>query len=175
MSAIALLWLFVAVFLEVAAPVAYGSAQCPKVLYMDDVNITKMGFGPEDAKLWQEAGINGVFIEGLMPAWQIPLCTNYCADRIELIARFQKLFGEHGITDNFMYVTIPRPGEPPFHWESQNDRDQVVRNFRTGAASARKAGLKGIALDLESYTKGFWNRNDTIPNKPELIQSLGHA
>lgn len=151
-----------------------AAAACPKILLVPGVDVDR-GNLDRDAAYWHDVGIDGFLLRNVMESWM----SRIDPDKARKVEEFQRTFGQAGISSNFIKVSIFRQGL--FRWREQGDYQAVVQNFRDAAALAKRAGLKGIALDFEPYgtdhdpEHGFWRPEAEVPDKRERVYKMGVA
>ena len=142
---------------------------CPKLLMFDGLDISKYQ-DETQARYWgQEIGIQGFFINNVMPGWETSKGDDEKSAGYQAMKQFQELYSKYGVTDNFIKVASNKPHD----WRDPVAQDRVVSNFRQAAHLARFAGLKGLALDLEPQAKGLWEIDPTFPEKSKSVRILG--
>jgi hypothetical protein len=147
------------------------SSQCPSVLMFDGVDVSKDTIESK-AKYWgEDVGVDGFFLNNVMASWEVTVPNDENSPDYVRLKHFQDLYARHGIDQNFIKISIYKP----IDWKNATERDRDVDNFRRAAHLARFAGIPGIALDLESYAKGFWEVDPNDPAKPETIYQTGKA
>lgn len=150
---------------------AADTGRCPSVIMFDGVDIVK-DTNENKAKYWgDEVGINGFLVNHVMPGWETTVPEGDSSAVAVNLKRFQELYARHGVDQNFIKVAIYKP----LNWKDEAERARVVGNFRRGAQLARFAGMRGMALDLESYVKGFWETDAADPAKGQTIYEMGKA
>lgn len=146
-------------------------AQCPKVLMFDGVNVTQR-FDIQDAKYWENIGIDGFFLNRVLNDWTKSVGSDENSDVYRKLRSFQQIYASQGVAYNFLKVALPYTSEPHFDWTPANI-NVVVQRFRDAAHLAHYAGLKGVALDLEPNQVGFWALDSSLPSKPAIVRNAG--
>ncbi len=155
-------------FLACALSVAPAWSACPKLLMTAGLNIHKQT-NPQQAAYWGETvGAQGFMINYVVTDWQTDVGTNPDSGTWKLLRRFQSMYAQHGVTDNFIKIGLYRGHD----WHDAGANRKVTRNLAHAAALARYAGLKGLALDLEPY-KPTWGGSAGGPELAELVEDEG--
>jgi hypothetical protein len=150
---------------------AVNTGACPSVIMFDGPDITK-DTNEDKARYWgDEVGVDGFLLNHVMASWETTVPNSESSPVASNLKRFQELYARHGVDQNFIKVAIYKP----LNWKDQTERAHVVDNFRRGAELARLAGMRGMALDLESYVKGFWETDAADPAKGQTIYEMGKA
>lgn len=124
---------------------------------------------PQQAAYWGDTvGVQGFMINYVATDWQTDVGTNPDSGTWQLLRRFQSLYSQHGVTDNFIKIGLYRGHD----WHNAEANEKTARNLAHAAALARYAGLKGLALDLEPY-QPTWGGAAGGPELAELVQSEG--
>lgn len=143
--------------------------RCPKVLMFDGVHF-QVHNDEASARYWgEEVGVDGFLLNHVMPDWDDSVGAEEDSDLHRRLRRFQELYARQGVTENFIKVRLPRQT----NWQDADAAERVVENFRLAARLARRAGLRGLALDLEPYARGIWELDPAFPEKPQRAFELG--
>lgn len=117
---------------------------------------------PAQAAYWgQTVGLQGFMVNYIVTDWQTDVGTNPDNGTWKLLKRFQSIYSQYGVTDNFIKIGLYGGHD----WHSAKQNEQATRNLAHAAALAKWAGLKGLALDLEPY-KPAWGGG------PELAKTV---
>jgi hypothetical protein len=147
------------------------SHSCPSVLMFDGVKITK-DLNEDKAKYWgQQIGIDGFFLNYVVSSWQDVVPDSEATPEYLNLRQFQQAYSKFGVTQNFIKTAIYKP----VNWQDPAEIAKYVDNFRRAAKMAKFAGIRGIALDLEPYVKGFWEVDPANPSKGDIIYKAGLA
>ncbi len=124
---------------------------------------------PQQAAYWGgTVGVQGFMVNYVATDWQTDVGTNPDSGTWKLLRRFQSIYAQHGVTDNFIKIGLYRGHD----WHDAKANEKVTRNLAHAAALARYAGLKGLALDLEPY-KPTWGGSAGGPELATLVESEG--
>ncbi|MDE2225149.1 MAG: hypothetical protein KGJ46_07745 [Xanthomonadaceae bacterium] len=124
---------------------------------------------PQQAAYWgQTVGVQGFMINYVATDWQTDVGTDPDSGIWKLLRRFQSIYSQHGVTDNFIKIGLYRGHD----WHDAGQTAKATRNLAHAAALARYAGLKGLALDLEPY-KPTWGGSAGGPELAKLVESEG--
>lgn len=163
-----------ACWLLASALVALGpaviAAPCPKLLMFDGVDMQSAATSSQAAYWGQTVGIQGVFLNSVMPYWPADVGTNPDSTLWQQSKRFQAEYARHGVTDNFIKVALYKPHD----WRDAQQNAKVVEHFAHAAALAHYAGFKGIALDLEPYTP-TWGSSADVKSLGPTVEQEGRA
>lgn len=141
---------------------------CPKLLMTAGLNIHKQT-NPEQAAYWgQTVGLQGFMVNYVVSDWQTDAGTNPDSGTWKLLRRFQSIYSQHGVTDNFIKIALYKGHD----WHSAKQTQEVTRNLAHAAALARFAGLKGLALDLEPYAP-TWGGSAGGPGFAKTVEEEG--
>jgi len=147
---------------------------CPKLLMFDGAEIVKQTTA-ESAEYWgRTVGVQGLFVNHVMSDWQTDVGAEPENKLWQLAKTFQTLYSAAGATDNFLKVAIYRRHA----WQDPAANAAVIANFAHGAALAKYAGFKGVALDLEAYVP-IWGGEaggpELAPTVRRNAQAIGRA
>lgn len=143
-------------------------AACPKLLMTAGLNIHKQT-NPEQAAYWgRTVGLQGFMVNYIVTDWQTDVGTNPDSGTWKLLRRFQSVYAQHGVTDNFIKIALYSGHD----WHSAKQNQEATRNLAHAAALARYAGLKGLALDLEPY-KPAWGASAGGPELASTVEQEG--
>jgi hypothetical protein len=146
-------------------------SSCPSVLMFDGVSVAK-DVNDAKAKYWgEDIGIDGFFLDYVMAGWQNTVPDDETSPEYLHLKDFENVYSRHGVNQNFIKVATYKAVD----WKNAAELAQIVDNFRRAAHMARFAGIRGIALDLEPYAKGFWEVDPTDPEKPNAVYNTGKA
>jgi hypothetical protein len=148
------------------APIA---TSCPKILMFDGLDIRTEN-NETEARYWgQIIGVQGFYVGNVMASWDDSVGNDEESKTYQEVKQFQETYSSFGVTDNFIKVALyTKP-----HWGDQVALSKVVENFREASHLARYAGMKGLAIDLEPYAAGYWDKDPAIPGKEEQVYLLG--
>lgn len=145
------------------------SEACPKLLMFDGLDI-RVQNDEKMAKYWgQTIGVDGFILNFVMGSWTDSVGHDETSQLYQGLKRFQVTYSTYGVTANFIKPALYNP----FDWKDPGAPARGVENFRQAAHLAKFAGLKGLALDMEVYSPGWWNEDSTIPDKGERVYALG--
>lgn len=151
--------------------VSADKEQCPSVIMFDGVSVSS-DTNEGKAKYWgEEVGVDGFLVNNVMASWETTVPDSESSAVATNLKHFQELYARHGVDQNFIKVAIYKP----VNWKDRTELARDVDNFRRGAQLARFAGMRGMALDLESYVKGFWEIDANDPAKGQTIYEMGKA
>jgi hypothetical protein len=160
------------------APAHASAGPDPKLLFFGGIDLRKGPIQVDDkeARYYGSIGIDGFFLSYLMSTWSTSVGDDENGASYQLARRFQHVFGAHGVDTNFLTVAMGWQGYLPFDprtWSDPTVQARIVSNFRQAAHLVRYAGLRGIAFDLEPYTRGIWAPQEADSNKPREITLMG--
>src|SRR5215475_13238008 len=151
---------------------AQAQAYRPKLLFFDGVEVNADGNATKAAYWGQTIGVQGFISLGAF-SWDDAVGdgdTPSSKAIYDTFARFQSIYSQYGVTDNFIKLAMYTP-------MNLQDAGYVARtadHFRQAARLARVTGLKGVAIDVEPYVEpGAWAADPAIPNKDSLLLQLG--
>src|SRR5215475_79145 len=150
---------------------AQAQAYRPKLLFFDGVEVNADGNATKAAYWGQTIGVQG-FISLSAFSWDTPIGngdTPSSKATYDTFARFQSIYSQYGVTDNFIKLAMYTP-------MNLQDAGYVARtadHFRQAARLARVTGLKGVTIDVEPYVEPAWAADPAIPNKDSLLVQLG--
>ncbi len=149
---------------------APAGADCPRLLMFDGVDY-RTQINPEQAAYWgRTVGVQGFFVNNAMAYWQVDVGTDPGSALWQALRRFQTLYAQYGVTDNFIKVALYKGHD----WHDADQNAAVVEHFAHAAALARYAGLKGIALDLEPHQPA-WGAGAGGPELAATVEQTGRA
>lgn len=155
-------------FLLCAMASTHAWPACPKLLMTAGLNIHKQT-NPQQAAYWgQTVGVQGFLVNYIVTDWQTDVGTNPDSGTWQLLRRFQTIYSQHGVTDNFIKIGLYKGHD----WHDARETGKVTQNLAHAAALARYAGLKGLALDLEPY-KPTWGGSAGGPELAKLVEAEG--
>ena len=155
-------------FLVCTLLVTPAQSACPKLLMTAGLNIHKQT-NPQQAAYWgQTVGVQGFMVNYIVTDWQTDVGTNPDNGTWKLLRRFQSIYSQHGVTDNFIKIGLYRGHD----WHDAKQNQKATRNLAHAAALARYAGLKGLALDLEPY-KPTWGGSAGGPELAKRVEAEG--
>lgn len=141
---------------------------CPKLLMTAGLSIYKQT-NPEQAAYWgQTVGLQGFMVNYIVTDWSTDVGTNPDSGTWKLLRRFQSLYAQHGVTDNFIKIALYSGHD----WHNAKQTQQATLNLAHAATLARYAGLKGLALDLEPY-KPAWGGPAGGPELANTVEQAG--
>lgn len=157
--------------MAVYGPEAFGAQQpCPKLLMFDGVDIQTQT-NDEQARYWGKTiGIQGFFLNNIMPVWQADVGRDSGSKIWRLARRFQRVYSDFGVTDNFIKVAIWNRHS----WYDATANRQLVSNFTHAARLANYAGMKGIAIDMEPYVP-TWGGSGGGSELAQAIEEEGRS
>ena len=124
---------------------------------------------PQQAAYWgRKVGVQGFMVNYIVTDWQTDVGTNPDNGTWKLLRRFQSIYSQDGVTDNFIKIGLYRGHD----WHDARQNQQATSNLAHAAALARYAGLKGLALDLEPY-KPTWSGSAGGPELAKLVETEG--
>lgn len=131
-----------------AASALCGHAlSCPSLIMFDGPTI-KSDVNDRAARYWgRTIGIQGLFLNDIMPYWQIDVGSNPSSAIWSRAREMQDVYAREGVADNFIKVAIWKSHD----WRDESANKAVAANFSHAAALARFAGFTGIAIDTEPY------------------------
>lgn len=162
--------LVLALALAGARPAAAAAASCPKLLMFDGLDLRTQNNAQQAAYWGKDVGVQGFFVNGVMANWQVDVGTNPDSPLWREVTRFQQLYAQDGVTDNFIKVALYKP----HNWHDAAANAAVVTRFQHAAMLARHAGMKGIAIDLEPYTP-TWGGPGLGPALAPTVEREGRA
>ncbi|MGH8111678.1 MAG: hypothetical protein ACREPL_07065 [Rhodanobacteraceae bacterium] len=143
-------------------------AACPKLLMTAGLNIHKQT-DPAQAAYWgQTVGVQGFMVNYVVTDWQTDVGTNPDSATWKLLRRFQTIYAQHGVADNFIKIALYKGHD----WHSTKQNAAALRNLGHAAALAKYAGMKGLALDLEPY-KPTWGGSAGGPGLTSFVEHEG--
>jgi hypothetical protein len=124
---------------------------------------------PEQAAYWgKTVGVQGFMINYIAGDWQADVGTNPDSGTWKLLRRFQSIYAQQGVTDNFIKVALYKGHD----WHSAQQTLKATRNLAHAAALAKYAGLKGLAHDLEPYAP-TWGGAAGGPELAKTVEQEG--
>lgn len=123
------------------------------------------------ARYWGRfVGVQGFFLNRIMSTWQSDVGNDPANPVWQKVRQFQFIYSRHGMVDNFLKVAIWNRHD----WRDAAANAQVIENFANGAALAKYAGFKGVALDTEPYVP-IWGGDAGGPELAPTVYKVGKA
>jgi hypothetical protein len=125
----------------------------------------RAGVHDKEAEYWGKVvGIDGFFVNELIPDWQSDVGTDPQGKDWQLAEQFQNAYAKQGVDVNFIKIAFYHEHD----WRNAEQNSAAASHLAHAAALATAVGFKGIALDLEPYVDIWAGRAGGVEMAPAV-------